>query len=74
MLVGVFVTSFRFSHWGAEEETGRATCPYNYVVNDVQSEISFPCKPVSLSYHAFLLIIQLCSSDDLFIKHLKLSL
>lgn len=59
MLVGVFMTSFRFRLWGVKEEEGRAMGTYIYVVNDVQGEICFPCKPVSLSYHVFLPIVPL---------------
>lgn len=36
MLVGVFMTSFRFCLWGVKEEEGRAMGTYTYVVNDVQ--------------------------------------
>lgn len=75
---------------GCEEEGGRggevggAMGTYIYVVNDVQSEISFPCEPVSLSCRVFLLIVQILSFRQPFlllrfflktyIKHLKLRL
>lgn len=36
MLVGVFMTSFRFCLWGVKEEEGRAMGTYTCVVNDVQ--------------------------------------
>lgn len=41
MLVGVFMTSFRFCLWGVKEEEARVMGTYTYVVNDVQSEFFF---------------------------------
>lgn len=51
VLVGVFHDIFQVCLWGVKEEEGRLMGMYTYVVNDVPSEISFPCKPVSLFYH-----------------------
>lgn len=58
MLVGVFMTSFRFFVLrGVKEGEGRAMGTYNYVIFVVQSGISSPCKPVSLSYNLLSLLI-----------------
>lgn len=49
MLVGVFMTSFRFCLWGVKEEEGRAMGTYTCLL--MMWKVSFPCKPVSLSHH-----------------------